>query len=153
MKARVGTADVSLECRRGSRSDSIRAAQCGSTTPEVPGGTELGSAQSPRLAALASPSSRSSSRYSAAYLRYHHASPGLTGSRFRLRPSGRMTSPTVRLRAQQRAARHPLVPYYSQRKEVCLDQTFAEVPNTPLNSGDNHRPGCRALTVIGNDLA
>jgi hypothetical protein len=27
-------------------------------------------------------------------------------------------------------------------KEVSVDQTFAFRPKTPLNSGDNHRPGC-----------
>ncbi len=60
------------------------------------GGIGFGSAHSPRLAPLASRSSCASVSSSGVYRRYHQANPALTSSWFKLRPSGRSTTPTVR---------------------------------------------------------
>ena len=68
------------------------------------GAIGCGSRHSPRIALRASSSSRLSSSSAGAYRLYHHAKPALTSSLLRLRPSGRMTSATVRRWGRIKAA-------------------------------------------------
>ncbi len=60
------------------------------------GGMGLLPVHRPRFSALAPASNAFNVRSFGAYLRYYHARPMLTSCLFRLRPSGRMTSPTIR---------------------------------------------------------